>query len=53
MRIFCYFVEPAAYTLDLVANVYDRKNISYAFIKSVSLAKAPPTSLMVFLDKLS
>ncbi|MGY8932520.1 MAG: glycosyltransferase family 4 protein [Flavobacteriales bacterium] len=53
MRIFCYFVEPAAYTLDLVANVYDRKNINYAFIKSVSLAEAPPTSSKVFLDKVS
>jgi len=53
MRIFCYFVEPAAYTLDLVANVYDGKNISYAFIKSVSLAEAPPTSSKIFLDKLS
>ena len=53
MRIFCYFVEPAAYTLDLVSNVYDGKNISSVFIKSVSLAKAPPTSSKVFLDKLS
>ena len=53
MRLVCYFVEPAAYTLDLVANVYDRKNINYAFIKSVSLAEAPPTSSKVFLDKLS
>ena len=53
MRIFCYFVEPASYTLDLAANVYDRKNINYAFIKSVSLAEAPPTSSKVFLNKLS
>ena len=53
MRIFCYFVEPASYTLDLVANVYDRKNINHAFIKSVSLAEAPPTSSKVFLNKLS
>jgi glycosyltransferase involved in cell wall biosynthesis len=53
MRIFCYFVEPASYTLDLAANIYDRKNINYAFIKSVSLAEAPPTSSKVFLDKLS
>jgi len=53
MRIFCYFVEPASYTLDLVANVHDRKNINYAFIKSVSLAEALPTSSKDFLDKLS
>ena len=53
MRIFCYFVEPAAYTLDVAANLYDRKNINYAFIKSVSLAEAPPTSSNIFLDKLS
>ena len=53
MRIFCYFVEPAAYTLDLATNVYEKNNIDYAFIKSVSLAKAPPISSKVFLDKLS
>ena len=53
MRIFCYFVEPASYTLDLATNVYDRKNINYAFIKSVSLAEALPTSSKVFLNKLS
>jgi glycosyltransferase involved in cell wall biosynthesis len=53
MRIFCYFVEPATYTLDLVTNVYDKKNINYAFIKSVSLVEAPLTSSMIFLDKLS
>ena len=53
MRIFCYFVEPASYTLDLAANVYDSKNINYAFIKSVSLAEAPPIYSKVFLDKLS
>jgi glycosyltransferase involved in cell wall biosynthesis len=53
MRIFCYFVEPASYTLDLAANVYDKKNINYAFIKSASLAEAPPTSLKVFLEKVS
>jgi len=53
MRIFCFFVEPASYTLDLAVNVYDRKNINYAFINSVSLAEAPPISSKVFLDKLS
>jgi glycosyltransferase involved in cell wall biosynthesis len=53
MRIFCYFVEPASYTLDLVTNVYDKKYINYAFIKSVSLVEAPLTSSMIFLDKLS
>jgi len=53
MRTFCYFVEPASYTLDLVTNVYDRKNINYAFIKSVSLAESSSTSSKVFLEKLS
>ena len=53
MKVFCYFVEPASYTLDLVANVYDKKYINHAFIKSISLAEAPPTSSKVFLDKLS
>ena len=53
MRIFCYFVEPASYTLDLVSNVYDKIYINYAFIKSVSLAEAPLRSSMIFLDKLS
>lgn len=53
MRIFCYFVEPASYTVDLAANVYDRKDINYAFIKSASLAEAPPTSSKFYLDKVS
>ncbi len=53
MRIFCYFVEPASYTLDLATNVYDKKYINQAFIKSVSLVEAPLTSSKIFLDKLS
>ena len=53
MRIFCYFIEPASYTLDLATNVYDRKNINHVFVKSVSLAEASPTSSKIFLDELS
>ncbi len=53
MRIFCYFVEPAAYTLDLATNVYEKNNIDYAFLYSYSLAKSLPISSKVFLDKLS
>ena len=53
MKVFCYFVEPASYTLDLAANVYDKKYINHAFIKSVSLAEALPTSAKVLLDQLS
>ena len=28
MKVFCFFVEPASYTLDLASNVYD-KNEGY------------------------
>ena len=34
MKVFCYFVEPASYTLALATNVYDKKNINYCFIKT-------------------
>jgi len=40
MRVFCYFVEPAAYTLDLAANIYDKKKIDYCFIKSNTLVES-------------
>ena len=53
MRIFCYFVEPAAYTLDLATNVYNKNNIDHTYLYSYSLAESPPTSSKVFLDKLS
>ena len=38
MNIFCFFVEPASYTLDLASNVYLKHKINYCFIKSTSLA---------------
>ena len=53
MRIFCYFVEPAAYTLDLVANVYKKNNIDHTYLYSYSLAESLPASSSIFLDKLS
>ena len=37
MRIFCFFVEPASYTLDLASNVYDKNEIDYCFMKSNAL----------------
>ncbi|OUV76468.1 MAG: hypothetical protein CBC83_00465 [Flavobacteriales bacterium TMED123] len=40
MNIYCYFVEPASYTLDLAKYVYDQNNIDYCFIKSSSYAKS-------------
>ena len=53
MKVFCYFVEPAAYTLDLATKVYDKNNIDYAFLYSYSLAASLLTSSKVFLDKLN
>ena len=40
MRVFCYFVEPAAYTLDLAENIHDKKKIDYFFIKSDTLVQS-------------
>ncbi len=40
MKVYCYFVEPASYTLDLAKYVYDQNNIDYCFIKSSSYAKS-------------
>ena len=53
MRIFCYFIEPAAYTLDLATNVYNKINIDYTYLYSHSLAESPLTSSKVFLDQFS
>jgi len=53
MRIFCFFVEPASYTLDLARNVHDKKDIDYCFIKSNTEAVSDKISNKVFLDKLS
>ena len=51
MKVFCYFVEPASYTLDLAKNVYDKNNIDYCFIKTTSLVQSDEKSDKVFLDK--
>ena len=40
MKVFCYFVEPASYTLHLAQNIYDQNNIDYCFIKSSTYAKS-------------
>ena len=53
MKIFCYFVEPASYTLDLATKVYDRNNIDHIYLYSYSLAESSSISSKVFLDKLS
>ena len=50
MRVFCYFVEPASYSLDLANNVYDNLNINYCFIKSNTLAKSKVKTKKMFLD---
>ena len=36
MRVFCYFVEPASYTIDLIVNVHSKQGIGYAFINNKS-----------------
>ena len=53
MRIFCYFVEPASYTLDMARNIHDKNQIDYCFIKSETLAVSNSSSNKVFLDRLS
>ena len=53
MKIFCYFIEPAAYTLDLAVNVYESKKIDYCFVKSSTFYKSERTSEKVFLNCLS
>ena len=53
MRVFCFFVEPATYTLDLASNVYDKNEIDYCFIKSNTLVVSDSKSNKDFLDKKS
>lgn len=53
MKVFCYFVEPASYTLDLAANVYDKKKIDYCFIKSNTLVKSSSQTTKDFLESKS
>ena len=38
MKVFCYFVEPASYTLDLIANIHAKRKVSYCFLYKNSLA---------------
>lgn len=40
MNIFCYFVEPSSYTIDLAEHVYLKHKIPFAFIKSSSIARS-------------
>ena len=51
MRVFCFFVEPASYTLDLALNVYDKNEIDYCFIKSNTLVFSDYKSNKIFLDQ--
>lgn len=51
--MFCFFVEPAAYTLDLAVNVYDKNKIDYCFIKESTLVKSDKKSDKIFLNRLS
>ena len=53
MKIFCYFVEPASYTLDLAKNVYDKNKIDYCFIKSNTLVKSNSKSNKEMLSEMS
>ena len=52
MKLFCYFVEPASYTIDLAKNIYDKNKIEYCFINSYSLAKSYIRPHKTYLDKL-
>ena len=40
MKVFCYFVEPSSYTVDLVENVYLKLKIPFIFIKDRSIARS-------------
>ena len=40
MRVFCYFVEPAGYTIDLINNIYKKKGIPYCFLYDTSFARS-------------
>ena len=51
MKIFCYFVEPASYTVDLASNVYEKLNIDYCFLKSNSLAYTEIKKEKVFFNE--
>ncbi len=51
--MFCYFVEPASYTLDLARNIYEKKKIDYCFIKSKTLVVSSSQTTKDFLESKS
>ena len=53
MRCFCYFVEPASYTIDLAKNIHDKNEIDYCFIKSNTLVKSKFQTTKYFLENKS
>ena len=53
MKVFCFFVLPASYTLDLASNVYDKNKIDYCFVRSNTLVVSDSKSNKDFLDKKS
>ena len=46
MKVFTYFVEPASYTVDLIANVHSKQEVGYAFINKESEAKTKESPLL-------
>lgn len=46
MRVFCYFVEPASYTVDLIKNIHSKQSIDYAFIHDKSFATSKKEKLI-------
>ena len=53
MKIFCYFVEPALYTLDLASNIHEKYKIDYCFIKSTTFNQSTSRIIKDCLDKMS
>ena len=54
MKVFCYFVEPASYTVDLSENIHLQNGIDFAFIKDKSVAKSiKKVDGFVYLSKMS
>ena len=53
MRVFCYFKEPASYTIDLAKNIYEKNNIKYCFINSYTEAKSNKNITIDALDRYS
>lgn len=59
MKVYCFFTEPASYTVDLINNIHQPLEIDYCFLKSnseartsVSLDDAVFLNSMSFLEKL-